>query len=1222
LVELNGNLDRIKVKKRKGLKMKWRELMEGRPKKVLIGLIIFFAVFTLFGFFGLPPIVKSLMAKKLSEAFHREVTIKQLKINPYALSITVRGFLVKERGSSDTFASFDELYVNLQSISAIKMALVLKEIRVKQPHIKINRMDEKTYNFSDLLGKKETKPVNEPAEKPKPLRFSLNNIRIENGSIDFWDEPKQTRHEVRDLNIQIPFISNIPYYIQTFVEPVLSVTINNTPYSLSGKTKVFADSHETEFAINIRDLNLPYYLAYLPVKLNFKVPSAFMDVKTNVVFIVAKDNKPSLKVMGDAVLREVAIDDEKNNPLIRLQRLDATIASAEPLLRSVHLSRMVIESPELNLVRNQSGVFNVESRFPRVEERVQAIKKGEGPPMTIDVDEMELQAGKVTFLDLSPKKPFKTILGPIGLRVDHFSNGKDKRSAYTLNLKTEANENVNVEGELSVNPLLAEGKLEVKSIPLKKYSPYYQDQILFNLEEGSLDLSTSYQYSKTDKNTTRKLSGLTLALKSLRLKKQEESEEFLNIPILTVQNTGVDLNQKTVTVEGISTQKGSILVQRLKGGELSLQSLFPESVEKEKKEEVPVQRKAEQAEKPWLLKVGKIRLDQYRVRLRDLTPEEPVTIEAEAIQFKADNLSTVKNSIGQASLSLILNKNGNISLSGAVGIDPLSADLKVSLKDVDLLPYQPYFADRVRITLEDGQLETAGNLQLKDETGKGIQIAYKGDASLNNLASIDKDNSEDFLKWKSLALSNMDVGINPFSVSIEGIALTDFYSRVIINPKGIVNLQEIMVEKKGEASKETAEKGSPKSEGNEAAPAEKESPRNIKIEKVTFQGGTINYSDNFIKPNVTVNMAEMGGRVSGLSSEEATTADVELRGKFGEQSAPVEIIGKINPLKKDLFVDLKVSFKDIELSPMSPYSGKYAGYGIEKGKLFLDLKYHIENRKLEAQNRIFLDQFTFGEKVDSPSATKLPVRLAVALLKNRKEEIDLNIPVTGSLDDPKFSIFRIILQVILNLLVKAATSPFALIGAVFGGGEQLDYMEFDYGSAEIMGENATKLDTLIKALYDRTSIKLDIEGYVDPEKDKDALTQIFFQRKLKAQRLQEILKKGQPAVPVDDIKIEPAEYEKFLKLAYKAEKFPKPKNILGMAKDIPAPEMEKLMLTYIEVKEEDLRLLASQRAMNVKEAILKSGEVEPERVFVVGPKTLTPPKREKLKDGRVEFKLK
>ena len=629
----------------------------------------------------------------------------------------------------------------------------------------------------------------------------------------------------------------------------------------------------------------------------------------------------------------------------------------------------------------------------------------------------------------------------------------------------------------------------------------------------------------------------------------------------------------------------------------------------------------EQAEKPWLVKVGKVSLDQYRVGVKDLTPEEPVTIEAEAIQLQAENFSTAKNSTGQASLSLVLNKNGNISLSGPVGIDPLSADLKVNLKDVDLLPYQPYFTDQVRITLTDGQMSTTGNLQLKDETGKGIQIVYKGDSSLDNFASIDKANSEDFLKWKSLALSKMDVGVNPSYVHIDGISLTDYYARVIMNPKGIINLQEIMVDKKGETGKE-GEKGSSKPEGNKAPAAEKEPAQDIKIEKVTFQGGAINYSDFFIKPNVTVNMAGVGGRVSGLSSEEATTADVELRGTFGEQSAPVEIIGKINPLKKNLFVDLKISFKDIELSPMSPYSGKYAGYGIEKGKLSLDLKYHIENRKLDAQNRIFLDQFTFGEKVDSPTATKLPVKLAVALLKNRKGEIDLNIPVSGSLDDPKFSIFSIILKIILNLLVKAATSPFALIGAAFGGGEQLDYMEFDYGSAEIKGESAAKLDTLIKALNDRTSIKLDIEGYVDPEKDKEALRQVFFQRKLKAQKLKEILKKGQPAVPVDEVKIEPAEYAKFLKLAYKEEKFPKPKNVLGMAKDIPAPEMEKLMLTYTEAKEEDLRLLASQRAMKVKEAILKSGKVEPERVFIVGPKTLAPPKKEKLKESRVEFKLK
>jgi hypothetical protein len=321
-------------------------------------------------------------------------------------------------------------------------------------------------------------------------------------------------------------------------------------------------------------------------------------------------------------------------------------------------------------------------------------------------------------------------------------------------------------------------------------------------------------------------------------------------------------------------------------------------------------------------------------------------------------------------------------------------------------------------------------------------------------------------------------------------------------------------------------------------------------------------------------------------------------------------------------VDLKVRFKDIDLSPMTPYSGKYAGYTIQKGKLSLDLKYLIDKRKLDSQNVIFLDQFTFGDRVESPHATKLPVKLAIALLKNRNGEIKLDLPVSGSLDDPKFSVWGIVLKIILNLITKAATSPFALLGAAFGGGEELSYIEFDYGMAKITETNLKKIDTLVKALLDRPGLKLDLEGHVDLERDREGLKQYLFQKKLKAQKLNETLKKGQPAVPVDEVQIDPKEYEKYLKLAYKQEKFPKPKNVLGMAKDIPAPDMEKLVFTYIEVKESDLRSLAAQRAMSVKDAVLKSGKIEAERIFTLEPKSLVPEKKEKLKDSRVDFKLK
>ena len=544
------------------------------------------------------------------------------------------------------------------------------------------------------------------------------------------------------------------------------------------------------------------------------------------------------------------------------------------------------------------------------------------------------------------------------------------------------------------------------------------------------------------------------------------------------------------------------------------------------------------------------------------------------------------------------------------------ADLKVDLKGIEIAPLQSYFTDKVNIHVTEGAISTVGNLSLDRTDKKEFKTTYKGEASLTNLSSLDKGNAEDLLKWESLSFSDLNVGVTPLSIDIKGVSLTNFYTRVLITPEGKINLQEIM---KTEESKTSA---TPPTQGKGGVVSkEKEPPKNIKIGEITLQGGRINLSDKSVKPEFSMSLSEMGGRISGLSAEENSTADVELRAKLNDY-APLEITGKINPLRDDLFVDIKASIKDLDLSPTTPYSGKYAGYNIEKGKLSFDLKYLIVKRKLDSQNNIFIDQFTFGDKVESPQATKLPVKLAVALLKNRKGEIKLDLPVTGSLDDPKFSVWGVILKILVNLISKAATSPFSLLGAAFGGGEELSFVEFDYGSTAITEPSAKKLQTIAKALQDRPSLKMDIEGHVDMERDREGLKQFLFNRKVKAQKLNEMVKKGQPAIPVDEVKIEKQEYEKYLKMAYKEEKFPKPKNVIGMAKDLPAPEMEKLMLTHIEVKESDLRTLASQRSMKVKEAILKSKQVEPERVFILEPKSLAPEKKEKVKESRVDFKLK
>jgi hypothetical protein len=210
----------------------------------------------------------------------------------------------------------------------------------------------------------------------------------------------------------------------------------------------------------------------------------------------------------------------------------------------------------------------------------------------------------------------------------------------------------------------------------------------------------------------------------------------------------------------------------------------------------------------------------------------------------------------------------------------------------------------------------------------------------------------------------------------------------------------------------------------------------------------------------------------------------------------------------------------------------------------------------------------------------------------------------------------------VNLLSKAATAPFALLGSLFGGGEELGYVEFDYGRDLLTEANVKKIDTLTKALQEKLSLRLDITGHVDTERDREGLKQYLLQKKVKTQKLKDLLKTSSEGIAVDDVKIGPQEYEKYLLLAYKAEKFPKPRTMIGLQKTIPVEEMEKLMLTNTEVKDEDLRSLAAQRSIRVKDAILKTGQIEAGRLFVVEPKSLTPEKKEKLKDSRVDFTLK
>ena len=532
------------------------------------------------------------------------------------------------------------------------------------------------------------------------------------------------------------------------------------------------------------------------------------------------------------------------------------------------------------------------------------------------------------------------------------------------------------------------------------------------------------------------------------------------------------------------------------------------------------------------------------------------------------DLSTTPRVQGHLELRSGVNGSGTVSLAGGIGLNPLAAKLAATVKGLPLVPLQGYITDRLHLVVNDGTASAAGELTVA-AGGPASSASFTGRASVDRLATVDAHAAEDLVKWDSLVFTGVSFASEPFRLEIADVTLAGLASKVIL-----------------------------------------------------AADGAIAFVDRSVSPEFRMDVTGLAGSVSGLSSLASTAADVDLRATLNGQ-APVSLTGRVNMLAGNLFLDIKVATRDLDLPPVSPYSGVYAGYAIQRGKLDVDLAYKIAQGRLEAQNKVELDQFDFGEKVASPKATHLPVRLAISLLKDREGRITLNLPVSGALDDPKFRVGRIILKMIVNLLAKVATSLFSLLGSLFGGSSaELDTVAFAPGAATLDDTVRGRLDILAKALNDRPGLRLEIAGRTDEAADREGLRRIGLERAIKREKLDDLVRKGGTTPSLDAVTVEPAEYDEYLTRAYKHGKFAKPRNFLGIAKKEPAPEMERLLLASLDPSPDALRHLATARAEAVQGYLLQTGKVKADQLFIVGPSGAAPAAKGKGPTTRVDLSLK
>ncbi|RQT38064.1 DUF748 domain-containing protein [Burkholderia cepacia] len=1236
-----------------------------RTRRIGLGLLIFLVLFGLLGFFAAPPLIRHIAEQQLSQQLDRPATIRRIALNPYTLNLEADGIHLGDKGGQGDFIDIAKLVVRPSWSSLFRGAPIVNEIRLDSPRFHIVRYDAQRFNFTDLIEKFST-----PSPKPesKPTQFSVSNIQVNNGRIDFDDRLLNEKHVVDNWTLGIPYIATLASKTDIFVEPKLRARFDGSPIAIDGKTKPFAQSRESEIALKFDGLDVPKLISYVPAKLPVAVTSGLLSSDLKVNFVMSGET-PALRVSGTVDLNDAKVTDRASAPLFAARGVHVAAASLEPLRNALHFDEIRIDQPVVDLSRDKQGVLNVEKLAAQPAAasnaaegkpaapgaaaasaaaeaaasgaKVEAAAKA-APPLDLTIRHFAIDGGTVNVDDRVPATPTALSLTKLAATLDGFSMQGKTPAKYTLSTSLSRGGDVTAEGTFNLAEKQADSKLTVAALALPALQPYLGEATRARVLDGTLGATVNAKADWGKTPLAAQVADSTVSLKSLKIATPDAKAPAIVLPDASAKIAKVDVAARTAEIASVDASGLVLDVQRLKDGRIDLAALAEPAQASVPKRTVA--RKAEAAAPSWHYRIDALNVKDSSANFTDLSTPRPVKLAIKPLDLSVQKISDDMSKPLPVQLKATLNRKGSLNVTGDVTAQPLKLGLKINGNRLDAAAFEPYFGSALNATIASALLNAQGNLtfaQVKDAP----RATYRGDVALVDVRMLDKATSDPFAGWRSLALTNLKANYDEKGTDVDAARVTfsNFYGRVLLDAQGRLNLKDVVAKETGPAQSLTrdASKGEPvplspgvtppaAAAQQASAPAAAsatvvvkaaqppQNPVRMHFGELLLQNGRVTYTDNFIKPNYTANLVAIKGTVGAFGTDSTTSAPVDVAANLAG-NGPISIKGSVNPLIEKPALDLTATAHDIELTNLTPYSAKYAGYPITKGKLNVDLHYELANDQLKANNHIFIDQLTFGDHVENDTATKLPVKLAISLLKNTRGQIDVNLPVSGSLSNPEFSVGGLIWRAVLNLIAKAVTSPFSLLAHAFGsGGEDLGYVEFAPGSYQLDDAQQKKLDTVVKMLTEKPSIRLDLIGRVDPAKDTSGLGDAYVERLVRQQKLKDVIGQGESIDPMS-VKVEPAEYSKYLTRAYKAADFKKPRNLIGLQKTLPDADMKKALAEHAPADDNALRALAQQRAQAVRQYL--EGKIDSSRVFVVAPKLDAKGIDDKGATTRVDFGL-
>ncbi|MDD5277112.1 MAG: DUF748 domain-containing protein [Methylovulum sp.] len=963
-------------------------------------------------------------------------------------------------------------------------------------------------------------------------------------------------------------------------------------------------------------------------------------------------------------LQGFEIKENSGKPLASFDRLDVQIDALNSLKQTtLIIDKIGLVRPFVHIVRQKEGAFNISDLFIKKTPEKPAGNK----LFPMIIAKLSLSEGQLAWDDAHLTQPFTETAYPLQLDVDGFSTVTNTPSQVKISLGLKSGERFNWTGVIGINPFHSQGHIKLEGFELQKLTAL---ELLDNIKGNVLidtDFQVDYEgqnfalsvnkarveihnfhyanagnvfktanfvheteavfkyasdnwelvanTAKIDTHTIQtqtqlfaELSSLTASAayklsyahnkfnlvvnrgkidgKTLQLTMPKQDKQLIKIPTITLSGIEFNLKDKKLNMGSVSANDAAIKAWLNPDGTINYQQLTSPATAVDNNGDMT---SIGQKKTPWTIEADQIALNNGALDFEDRSLEKPFTFDIKPLNIELAHFSNQTGVKLPFKLAAGINQSGAITLTGDTVISPLSAQIAVDATNIDLEKFQTYFDKFIQLDIVDGKFAVDGQISVARQTNDQLDIKFNGNTGIADLLTRDRRVHKDFVKWQNLTLKELAIDLTAKRYTASALIIDKPYARVTIRKDKSVNFSDILIT--GESQ--------PKSTQKKTAAK----PPYFRLGKIQINEGYSDFTDLSLILPFSAHIQGLNGGANGVSSEKNSLVDVKLKGNAYDL-APVDVVGKISPYLGDYTVS--INFKGLPMPLVSPYMVQFAGYKVEKGKMSLALNYKVENRQLTATNSLLIDQFELGEKVDNPNAVSIPIKLAIALLKDSNGRIKFDVPITGSLEDPKFNLGAIIVDALVNAISKVITSPFHALTSLTGHANDLSTVTFSAGSANLDQQQKIKLDDLARALLERPKLSLEIKGFSFQSEDWPAIRDDALYDQLKMRRATELNRQSITKIRSEYVELSKDDYQRLLADMF-IEKFPllAERSFFGMPQ-LKNPKSgnfydiaKQKLMGIIRPEQERLKDLAAARAQALAKYIVQQGKVPQERVYIL-----------------------